>query len=148
MSDDAGGSMVGGVFTAEVGPLAAGGSRTISVRVGVNAASPAASLVNTAAVNSLFLAVQTNAFIGDYVFLDVDGNDLQSPGDLPVTGATVNLYDSSGTVQLASTTTDGSRAYGFIVPRAPMWSALPLRPGPPSSPPTPAARPWTATRMR
>ena len=116
LSDDAGGSFAGGVFTADVGPLDAGARRTIAVRVEVNGADPAASLVNTAAVNSIFLATQTNAFIGDYVFLDVDGNDLQSPGDLPVIGVPVNLYDASGLVQLATTTTDGSGAYGFIVP--------------------------------
>jgi uncharacterized repeat protein (TIGR01451 family) len=116
LSDDAGGSFSAGLFTADVGPLAAGASRTIAVRVEVNDADPAASLVNTTAVNSIFLATQTNAFIGDYVFLDVDGNDVQSPGDLPVIGVPVNLYDSSGTTQIATTNTDGSGAYGFIVP--------------------------------
>ncbi|MFO1521313.1 MAG: SdrD B-like domain-containing protein [Kiritimatiellia bacterium] len=117
VSDDAGGSAPGGVYTTDVGPLPPNGSRTINVLVEVVNPDAADDLANTATVNQAEFAAQTNAFLGDLVFQDIDHDDVFGPGDLPVSGATVNLYDASGTVQLGSTTTDGAGRYGFIVRR-------------------------------
>ncbi|MEZ5145347.1 MAG: SdrD B-like domain-containing protein [Acidimicrobiales bacterium] len=52
------------------------------------------------------------ASIGDRVWNDANGNGLQDPGELGVSGVTVDLLDGSGNV-LATTTTDGTGAYQF-----------------------------------
>jgi uncharacterized repeat protein (TIGR01451 family) len=50
--------------------------------------------------------------IGDSIFLDRDGNTLPGIGE-GIQGAAVNLYDSAGTVWLASTLTDPNGHYYF-----------------------------------
>ena len=50
--------------------------------------------------------------IGDFVWWDQDEDGVQDAGELPASGVTVNLQDSSGT-QIASTTTDASGFYSF-----------------------------------
>ena len=44
------------------------------------------------------------ASLGDYVWLDTNGNGIQDDGDTGINGVTVNLYDCAGN-PLASTTT-------------------------------------------
>ncbi len=51
------------------------------------------------------------ASLGNYVFADNDRNGVQSPGDTPISGVTVNLL-LNGTV-VATTTTDASGLYSF-----------------------------------
>jgi len=50
--------------------------------------------------------------IGDTVFFDVDGDDLQSPGDVGIGGALVRLLDEAGT-ELATAITDADGRYLF-----------------------------------
>ncbi|MFK4760034.1 SdrD B-like domain-containing protein [Microbacterium sp. ZW T5_45] len=50
--------------------------------------------------------------IGDYVWLDVDGDGVQDPGESPIAGIDVKLYDADGTL-VASTTTDENGFYVF-----------------------------------
>ncbi|MGB3731998.1 SdrD B-like domain-containing protein [Microbacterium sp.] len=50
--------------------------------------------------------------IGDYVWIDQDGDGIQDAGEPPVPGATVNLLAPDGTV-LDTTTTDANGYYAF-----------------------------------
>jgi uncharacterized repeat protein (TIGR01451 family) len=50
--------------------------------------------------------------VGDYVWLDTNRDGLQSPGESPIPGVTVNLKDATGGV-IATTTTDASGYYSF-----------------------------------
>ena len=50
--------------------------------------------------------------IGDYVWFDTNRDGQQSAGEMPVSGVTVNLYDSTGT-KVGSTTTDTAGYYWF-----------------------------------
>ena len=53
------------------------------------------------------------AQIGDRVWYDTNNDGIQDAGEPGVAGVRVNLYDSTGTTLIASTTTDGSGAYTF-----------------------------------
>lgn len=55
----------------------------------------------------------TTGSIGDTVFLDIDGDGTQDPGDGGIEGVTVNLLDTLGNI-LATTTTDASGNYDFL----------------------------------
>src|SRR5699024_7932150 len=57
--------------------------------------------------------------IGDYVWLDADGDGVQDKGEKPVPGATVTLLDADGNV-VATTKTDKDGYYSFtdLVPNA------------------------------
>jgi uncharacterized repeat protein (TIGR01451 family) len=50
--------------------------------------------------------------IGNRVWFDVDNNGIQDPGEAPVAGVTVNLYDAQGNL-VASTVTDAQGNYLF-----------------------------------
>jgi len=50
--------------------------------------------------------------IGNLVWLDVNGNGRQDPGEPPIAGVTVTLHDASGT-QIASAVTDANGNYLF-----------------------------------
>ncbi|ALJ21357.1 SdrD B-like domain-containing protein [Microbacterium sp. No. 7] len=50
--------------------------------------------------------------IGDYLWVDVDGNGVQDAGEYPVGGATVRLLDADGNL-VKETTTDGNGFYAF-----------------------------------
>ncbi len=51
--------------------------------------------------------------VGDYVWYDANGDGLQSSGELPAPGVTVNLYDADGQFT-ASTTTNANGYYDFV----------------------------------
>ncbi|MEM7091968.1 MAG: SdrD B-like domain-containing protein [Actinomycetota bacterium] len=51
--------------------------------------------------------------IGNYVWLDLDGDGIQDPGETPLEGVTVTLYAADGTTVLATTTTDANGEYIF-----------------------------------
>ncbi|MEZ0611789.1 SdrD B-like domain-containing protein [Fibrella sp. WM1] len=51
------------------------------------------------------------ASIGDYVFNDTDNSNTQTPGDTPIPGVVVTLYQNGSAV--ATTVTDGSGLYSF-----------------------------------
>ena len=57
--------------------------------------------------------------IGDFIFVDANGNGLQDPGEEPVSGATVNLWsvDADGAPDriLDTVTTGPNGQYGFLV---------------------------------
>ncbi|MEX1018730.1 MAG: SdrD B-like domain-containing protein, partial [Litorilinea sp.] len=50
--------------------------------------------------------------IGNFVWLDEDGDGIQDPSEPPLSGVTVELYDDQGTL-LATTTTDSDGEYYF-----------------------------------
>jgi protocatechuate 3,4-dioxygenase beta subunit len=52
------------------------------------------------------------ASIGDFVWNDLNGNGVQDAGEPGITGVTVNLLNSAGTI-IATTTTNASGAYNF-----------------------------------
>ncbi len=51
--------------------------------------------------------------IGDFVWIDEDGDGRQGDGEKPVAGATVELRDADGTV-VGTTTTDANGYYAFV----------------------------------
>ena len=53
--------------------------------------------------------------LGDFVFLDVDGDGVQDAGEGGIVGVTVNLRNTAGTL-LATTTTDANGYYFFYDP--------------------------------
>ena len=53
------------------------------------------------------------ASIGDYVWVDANGNGVQDAGESGLGGVTVKLLDSSGTNTLQTTTTDANGHYSF-----------------------------------
>jgi len=57
--------------------------------------------------------------IGDYVWIDSNGNGVQDAGEKPVPNATVDLLDADGNT-VATTTTDSDGYYGFtgLVPNS------------------------------
>ena len=52
--------------------------------------------------------------IGDYVWVDANGNGIQDSGESGLAGVTVELLNASGTSILQTTTTNASGAYQFI----------------------------------
>ncbi|MEL6140971.1 MAG: SdrD B-like domain-containing protein, partial [Bacteroidota bacterium] len=52
------------------------------------------------------------ASLGDFVFLDEDGDGIQDPGEAGIEGVTVNLKDENGTI-ISTTTTDVNGNYSF-----------------------------------
>ncbi|MEO8606576.1 MAG: SdrD B-like domain-containing protein [Chloroflexota bacterium] len=54
------------------------------------------------------------ASIGDFVWRDMNNNGVQDGGEIGLSGVTVRLLDSGGTV-IATTTTDGSGNYAFTL---------------------------------
>ncbi len=57
---------------------------------------------------------QTGTLIGRRVWLDVNGNGIQDPGEPGVGGVCVNLYDAAGNL-IQRTATDSNGYYGFNV---------------------------------
>ena len=56
------------------------------------------------------------AHLGDFVFIDGNGNGLQDAGEPGLAGVTVNLINASGVTPIAATTTtDANGKYGFDV---------------------------------
>src|SRR5205085_1746056 len=51
--------------------------------------------------------------LGDFVWNDVNANGIQDAGELGIAGATVQLYNATGTTVLATTTTDANGLYLF-----------------------------------
>ncbi len=54
--------------------------------------------------------------ISNYVWVDLDGDGIQDGSESGVNGVTVELYDSTGTTLLQTTTTAGAGNYAFTVP--------------------------------
>lgn len=55
-----------------------------------------------------------NGSIGDYVWIDANGNGIQDNGELPFAGVTVNLLDAANGTQINTTTTNSSTGNNFI----------------------------------
>ncbi len=51
--------------------------------------------------------------IGDFIWRDWNGDGVQDPAEEGIAGVTVELYDSTGTTLLATTTTDANGLYYF-----------------------------------
>ncbi len=58
--------------------------------------------------------IKSGTILGNRVWLDVDGNGIQDPGEEGVGGVCVNLDDANGNL-LQQTTTDSNGYYGFNV---------------------------------
>ncbi len=56
----------------------------------------------------------TRAGLGDYVWLDSNGDGVQDATEQPLAGVTVILYAADGTTKLASTVTDANGYYSFV----------------------------------
>jgi hypothetical protein len=57
--------------------------------------------------------VTTRAALGNYVWLDTNGDGIQDAGEAGVSGVTVTLYAADGTTVLGSTITDDNGKYYF-----------------------------------
>ena len=55
----------------------------------------------------------STASLGDYVWVDTNGNGIQDGTEAGLVGVTVNLMDSTGTTVLDTKVTDGSGQYAF-----------------------------------
>ncbi|MEE9414314.1 MAG: SdrD B-like domain-containing protein [Acidimicrobiales bacterium] len=62
--------------------------------------------------------------LGNRIWLDSDGDGIQDPGEPPIAGVTVNLYDGSATL-VSSATTDANGNYSFVADDAPNVSTTP-----------------------
>ena len=51
--------------------------------------------------------------IGDYTWIDANGNGVQDNGEVPIAGVLVVLYGADGTTEIARTTTDAHGYYHF-----------------------------------
>ncbi|MCB0360313.1 MAG: hypothetical protein KDD44_11780, partial [Bdellovibrionales bacterium] len=56
---------------------------------------------------------QATLEIGNRVWFDFNANGVQDPGETPISGVTVSLYDSAGTTKLTQTTTDSNGEWYF-----------------------------------
>ncbi|MFC6146225.1 SdrD B-like domain-containing protein [Corynebacterium nasicanis] len=72
----------------------------------------AAVTVGTSKVENVNFGVTQPATIGDFVWVDVNGNGVFEEGEKPLEGVTVRLLDATGAV-LATTTTDVDGKYTF-----------------------------------
>jgi hypothetical protein len=73
-------------------------------------------LVDTPTTNSPVLYTNTilqTGVIGDYVWLDSNGNGLQDAGEPGVAGVEVTLYNAANDAVVATTTTDSDGFYAF-----------------------------------
>ncbi len=125
-------SNVGGVLTwNNIGPINAQMSKTITVTfkaVQLAGNATATNVSNTAAVTAAKVAdgdpantatstalvdITATAKIGDFVWDDKDGSGTFNTGDVALPGVGVQLWNSTGTTMLQSTTTDASGSYLF-----------------------------------
>ncbi len=82
----------------------ASGNGLVQVNVGTD---------NDFSIDAGYLPDDT-VFIGNYVFIDENGNGVQDSGDTPVSGVVVNLYDEDGNL-IDTTITDEDGEYYFEV---------------------------------
>ncbi len=109
------------------GSLAPGDSVTVTLTFEALASTTPGTTVNTATVNgaqdenndpvpsagdTADVAILTPASIGDFVWLDANGNGVQDAGEPGLDGVTVQLYNDADVLQ-ATTTTSGGGYYRF-----------------------------------
>jgi SdrD B-like domain/Secretion system C-terminal sorting domain len=85
-----------------------------SGRTGTIALDPTS--VSVAGINNVDIdagITTTTAALGNYVWLDTNGDGVQDATEKGVSGVTVILYDATGTTVLASTITDATGKYFF-----------------------------------
>ena len=89
-------------------------SAVVSLQLTLTASSPNAD-VEASIISQGFgqTAGTALASIGDYVWLDSNGNDLQDSGETGVAGVAVDLLNATGTSVIAVTTTNASGFYQF-----------------------------------
>ncbi len=86
----------------------------VSLQLTLTASSPNAD-VEASIISQAFAQTAAGALasIGDYVWLDSNGNGLQDSGETGVAGVTVDLMNATGTSVIAVTTTNASGFYAF-----------------------------------
>ena len=104
-----------------IGTIPVGGSFTVTFRALIVNPAPAGStqIVNTGFAAAVGFTVPfTNTIplggIGDFVWNDININGLQDADETGIPGVIVNLYNSAGTILLATATTNGAGHYEFM----------------------------------
>ncbi len=97
-----------------ISPLDQGGDDTVDSDADPNQNGRTADVVLQSGDNNptLDAGLYLPARLGDFVWLDRNGDGIQDPGEPGVSNVTVTLYDANSNA-LATTTTDGAGAYGF-----------------------------------
>ena len=98
------------------GSTAANGSdaNTASGRTGTIGLDPTSITATTVVNNDVDAGIFTaNAALGNYVWLDLNGDGIQDATEKGIPGVTVTLYAADGTTVLASAITDASGKYYF-----------------------------------
>ena len=102
-------------YSAEIGPSAAGALTNVA-EVRPNATDPAETIPlgapNTNNRSSKTISLTGVASLGNFVWVDSNGNGTQDPGEPGVAGVTVSLFDSANNL-VGTTTTDGNGLYQF-----------------------------------
>jgi protocatechuate 3,4-dioxygenase beta subunit len=102
-------------YSAEIGPSASG-AITNSAQVRPNPSDPAETVPltapNTNNRSSQTINLTGIASLGNFVWIDSNGNGVQNAGEPGVAGVTVSLFDSSNNL-VGTTTTDGNGFYQF-----------------------------------
>jgi uncharacterized repeat protein (TIGR01451 family) len=102
-------------YTAEIGPSAAG-AITNTAEVKPNATDPAETIPLSSPTTNNRSSKTINltgvASLGNFVWVDSNGNGVQDSGEPGIPGVTVALFDASGN-PAGSTTTNGSGQYQF-----------------------------------
>jgi hypothetical protein len=86
----------------------------VSLQLTLTASSPNAD-IEASIISQAFgqTAASALASLGNYVWLDSNGNGLQDSGETGVSGVTVDLLNATGTSVIAATTTNASGFYQF-----------------------------------
>jgi len=103
-----------------VGTIPVGGSITVTFRVILQNPLPedTAEIVNTGSATAVGVTIPFEdrtplGGIGDFVWNDFDRDGIQDAGEAGIPGVTVKLYDSAGTLLLATSTTGPDGYYAF-----------------------------------
>ncbi|MBL7766589.1 MAG: hypothetical protein JNJ58_10875, partial [Chitinophagaceae bacterium] len=102
----------GMVFTQQVGAATDNNNSNVNPLTGQTASFTVAAGTYNPTIDA-GLTTPINAGLGNYVWLDVNENGYQDPGEPGVAGVMVTLYDQSGTTVLATAVTDGDGGYSF-----------------------------------
>ncbi|MBK1657556.1 SdrD B-like domain-containing protein [Paracraurococcus ruber] len=89
------------------------GNVHVKLTIDVTTTAAVTTPVSFSIMQQAFTAPSTFAALGDYVWLDANGNGLQDDGNTGVAGVTLTLLDSTGSSTGRTTTTDADGKYVF-----------------------------------